>query len=62
MSIEKPSVGELIKVLKECEKSNDFIIDVLRCIIQTKVMYGGEIQDSINYYISKTKEEYVKVI
>jgi hypothetical protein len=61
MSTEKPSVGELIKVLKECNKDNDFIIETLKNIIQTKMMYGGEIQDSIDFHIYSTRAEYNKL-
>jgi hypothetical protein len=61
MSIEKPSIGELIKVLRGCNKDNDFIIETLKSIIQTKMMYGGEIQDSIDFHIHKAKEEFNKL-
>ena len=58
--MEKPSVNELIKTLKECNKSNDDIIDVLRRIIQTKIMYGGDVQESIDSEILKAKKDYLK--
>jgi hypothetical protein len=60
MSIEKPSVSILIKTLKDCNKSNEAIIDILRSIIQQKVMYGGDIQDSIDYWIETTVKESLK--
>jgi hypothetical protein len=60
MSIEKPSVGTLIKTLKECNKSNEDIIDILRSIIQQKVMYGGNIQDSIDYWLDITIKNSLK--
>jgi hypothetical protein len=56
--MEKPSVGLLIKTLKECNYSSDAIIDILRSIIQQKLMYGGDIQDSIDYHIDKAEKEY----
>jgi len=53
--MEKPSIGELLKVLKGCKKSNEQIIEIFQCIIQRKVMYGGNIQDSIDFELDKAK-------
>ena len=58
--IEKPSIGELIKVLKKCNKDSEYVIEVLKSIIQTKLMYGGDMQELIDFQIHKAKTEFLK--
>jgi hypothetical protein len=57
MASEKPSVADLLKVLRECGKGSEQIIDILSAIIQSKQMYGGDIQNQIDYYIWKALEQ-----
>jgi hypothetical protein len=55
--MEKSSARELWSLLKEARKSNDYIIEVFVSMIQTKMLMGGDIADSINYEVDKIKKE-----
>jgi hypothetical protein len=55
--MEQPSTRELWRLLKEAGKDNDYIIEVFVSIIQTKMLMGGDIADSINSEIDKIKKE-----
>jgi len=57
---EQPSARELLKFLKEAGKSNGCIIELLVSMIQTKMLMGGDIADSINYEVEKIKKELYK--
>jgi len=52
MSSERPSVRELLSLLKETDRSLDDIIEIFVSIIQQKQMYGGDISDSIDYWVN----------
>jgi len=52
MSSERPSVRELLSLLKETDRSLDVIIEIFVSIIQQKQMYGGDISDSIDYWVN----------
>ena len=58
--MEKPTARELWKLLKEAKKSDDYIIEVFVSMIQTKMLMGGDIADSINYEVDKIKKELYK--
>jgi hypothetical protein len=55
--VESPTVTELIELLIKGKKSEKEIIDVLRCIIQTYMMYGGSVSDSVAYQVDLAKKE-----
>ena len=55
--MEKPTARELWKLLKEAKKSDDYIIEVFVSMIQTKMLMGGDIADSINYEVDRVKKE-----
>jgi hypothetical protein len=57
---EQLSARELLKFLKEAGKSNECIIELLVSMIQTKMLMGGDIADSINYEVEKIKKELYK--
>jgi hypothetical protein len=61
MSSETPSVGYLLKLLKEAGKDNEYIIELLQDIIHTQQLYGGSISDKINYQVDKVKRELHKI-
>jgi hypothetical protein len=58
--MEKPTARELWELLKEAKKSNDYIIEVFVSMIQSKMLMGGDIADSINYEVDKIKKEFYK--
>jgi hypothetical protein len=55
--MEGSTARELWKLLKEAGKSNDYIIEVFVTMIQTKMLMGGDIADSINYEVDRVKKE-----
>lgn len=57
MSSERPSVRELLSLLKETDRSLDDIIEIFVSIIQQKQMYGGDISDSIDYWVNIIRKE-----
>ena len=56
MSTENSLVFELIDTLKKCQKSDEYIIEVLSSIIQTKLMYGGDIREAVIFQIYKARD------
>ena len=61
MSIEQSTVSDLIKLLREARKTDEQIVEVLESIIKSYLMYGGNIQDVINFQIDKTKKEILRL-
>ena len=57
MSSERPSIRELLSLLKETDRSLDDIIEIFVSIIQQKQMYGGDISDSIDYWVNIIRKE-----
>ena len=55
--MEGSTARELWKLLKEAKKSDDYIIEVFVSMIQTKMLMGGDIADSINYEVDRVKKE-----
>ena len=60
MSLQYTTAHELYKLLREANKSNEYIIDIFKNIVHTKQLYGGDISDIINYQIDKIKKELYK--
>ena len=60
MSIEQSTVSDLIKLLREARKTDEQIVEVLESIIKSYLMYGGNIQDVINFQIDKTKKRNIE--
>ena len=49
METSKPK--DLIKLLKEAGKSDEYVIDILCSIIQSQIQYGGSLSDKLEYEI-----------
>ena len=54
--MEQPKVEDLIKVLEDQEIDSYIIIRTLSSILQQQMMYGGAIEDKLNYEIDKAKK------
>jgi hypothetical protein len=57
MSEERIEVSHLISFLKEVGKSNEAIVSILESIIKTYMMYGGSLQEKINYEFHTAHKE-----
>jgi hypothetical protein len=55
--MERPTVRDLYKLLKEAKKDNEYIIEIFVSIIQAKMQSGGDIADSVYYHVEKLKKE-----
>jgi hypothetical protein len=58
--VERPSARELLRLLKQAGKDNEYIIEVFVSIIQNKMQMGGDIANAINYQVEKLKREFYK--
>jgi len=54
---EQKTVSDLINVLKSTKMTDDCIVQILASIIQSQIMYGGTLQDKIDFQIEKTERE-----
>lgn len=53
---EQPTVKDLVQLLRSRENSSDKdIVDILCSIIQSHMMYGGSLADSIVYRVEEVK-------
>jgi predicted nucleotidyltransferase len=55
--VDQPKVQELVNELKHRGFSPSEIIDILSALIQRKMMYGGDLNDSIQFELTKAKQE-----
>lgn len=55
--MEQPKIDALTKVLRECNKTDEQIIDVLESIITVQMLMGGCLEDKINFEINKAQRE-----
>lgn len=49
------SISDLILHLQKGKKTDKEIIDILQSLIKEYMMYGGSLQDRINYWMGKIK-------
>jgi hypothetical protein len=49
------SISDLIVHLRKGEKTDKEIIDILESMIRQHMMYGGVLQDKINYWMDIIK-------
>ena len=54
--MEQPKVQDLIEILERDGKELNEIISILSSIIQQQMMYGGALEDKINYQIHLAKK------
>ena len=54
--MEQPKVQDLIELLERVGRDPHIIIQILSSIIQQQMMYGGSLEDKINFYISEVKK------
>jgi len=57
MSEERIEISYFISFLKEIGKSNEAILSILENIIKTYMMYGGSLQEKINYEFHIARKE-----
>jgi len=56
--VEQPRVQDLIGLLERSKKEPYEIIQILSSIIQQQMMYGGALEDKINFHIEEIKKIY----
>jgi len=55
--MEQPKVQDLIDILEKSGKEPHKIIQILSSILQQQMMYGGSLEDKINYQIFEAKKD-----
>jgi hypothetical protein len=55
--VDQPTVQDLIDILEKSGKEPHKIIQMLSSIIQQQMMYGGILEDKINYQIFEAKKD-----
>jgi hypothetical protein len=53
---EQPKVEHLINLLEQVEKTSSEIIAILSDIIKQQMMYGGSLEDKLQYHIETNKK------
>jgi len=53
---EQPKVEQLISILEQIGKPPLVIIDILSNIIKQQMMYGGSLEDKLQYHIETNKK------
>jgi len=53
--VEQPKPEELVQLLEAKGKDPLAIIEVLLSIVKQQMMYGGTLEDKLNYYIHNIK-------
>ena len=54
--MEQPKVEHLINLLEQVGKTSSEIIAILSDIIQQQMMYGGSLEDKLQYHIETNKK------
>ena len=54
--MEQPRVEDLIELLESVGRNPHDIIKLLSSIIQQQMMYGGSLEDKLNYHIALNKK------
>jgi hypothetical protein len=54
--VEQPKVEHLIDLLEQVGKTSAEIIYILSNIIQQQMMYGGSLEDKLQYHIETNKK------
>ena len=55
--MERTSVRELLKLLKQAKVSNEDMVELFVSMIQNQMMYGGTLQERIDYEVEIIKKK-----